>query len=480
MRHPREVDLPITVDRSSPVSLATQITLGVREAIETGLLLPGDPLPSTRAWAKRLAVSRGTIVAAFEQLDGEGWLVADRGATRVDPDLARHPRAVAPRAAAQPQPARTGVDPAPAGLDLRPGWPDVSRLVDQGWRAAWRAAADHPWTDHPAEGSVALRTALAEHLRLTRGTNPEPQELMITAGVREGLQLLLTVLALDRRRPLLVAVEDPGFPALRQVVTSLGHRLLPIAVDEHGLGPELLTELAQSPDLLLLTPGHQYPLGGAMPVSRRLDLLGWAQEHDALLIEDDYDGELRFDGPPLPALAALDRRTSPHGDRVVMLGSFAKLLAPGLGIGHILPPASLRPALVEHRRAVGGPVPAIVQDALTAYLQAGELRRHTSRMRRLYRQRRSLAVQALGDIEEIGLRPMDGGLHCVIELHGDPGVEPKIIERCREAGLLVSGLSQYWSEGSPARPQPGLVIGLGSADLPSGLQLLRRVLTRRD
>lgn len=487
VRHPHDVDLALTVERGSGVPIPVQIADGLRRSVESGVLRPGDPLPSTRGIAARLGVSRGSVVAAFDQLHGEGWLTADRGATRVDPDLAPHLGATVTtriHPVTEPEP------PAPGALDaidLRPGQPDVSRVVDAAWRAAWRDAANRPWTLHPADGSPRLRAALAEHLRLARGTAPRPDDLVVTAGVRDGFQLLLTALTVARGRTLRVAVEDPGYPALRRVPAALGHTVLATAVDGEGLRVDRLPRAARSvPDVVLVTPGHQYPLGGAMPVRRRLDLIAWAREHDALVVEDDYDGELRYTGEPVPALASLDRRGSAAGDRVITLGSFAKVLAPGLGVGHMLLPQHLRPAVTGLRADLGSPVPATVQDALTAYLEAGALRRHTARMRRVYRARRDRAEELLGGLPSARLRPMDGGLHSVLDLTGpEAGSEEDLVARAADAGVLVTGMAGYWADADggrrrqvpPGAPRHGLVVGLGSNRLDLGLELLREVLS---
>lgn len=478
MRHPRPADLPLTIDRSAPRSLVVQIADGLREVVRAGVLQAGDPLPSTRALATRLGVARGTVVAAYDQLHGEGWLVADEGATRVDPGVhLDHPgRAPAPSRSVAAQ-----TDP-PSGadvIDLRPGQPDVSDVVDGAWRAAWRSAVGQAGARHDPSGSLALRSALAEHVRIARGVVVGEGEILVTAGVREGLQLVLTALVLGqdaRDRQLRVAVEDPGYPALRRVIAALGHEVVPVPVDEAGLRVD---HLDSDLDAVLVTPGHQYPLGGAMPVGRRLELIAWARDHGAIVLEDDYDGELRFTGEPVPALAALDR-----GDEgvVVTLGSFAKVLAPGIGLGHVIVPMPLRQRVMTLRNDVGCPVPATVQDALEHYLDAGALRRHTARMRRRYRDRRDVALRLLSGLEGVRVRPMDGGLHAVVELEGvDAAAERAVVAEARACGVLVAGMADYWSDLRPRHPvgglpRHGLVVGLGPPSLEEGLTRLREVI----
>lgn len=495
MRHPRDIDLPLTVDRTSGVPLGEQLVRQVRDLVARGVLRPGDPLPSSRALAARLGTSRGTVTAAWDVLTGEGYLVADRGATRITPSLHLDPEnapAPAPlparttprRSLPVPPPSRTAPQdlttpsarpgtgrhprsaaapgtPLPSGttvsggrvLDLRPGTGPVTALDTPAWRGAWRDAAGA--TARGGTAGASLQEHLSAYLRLSRGIVRAPEDILVTAGVRDGLQLVLRVLGLARRRTLRVAVENPGYPALRRVVEATGHTALPVTVDHHGLDPAALPtgrwggasrwDVSAPPDVLVLTPGHQYPLGGTMPVSRRAELLAWAREHGAVVIEDDYDSELRHTGQPLPALGALDTAR----DTVVTLGSFAKVLGSSVGVGHLVAPDPLLPDLLRAREDLGSPVSRVAQDAIARFMDAGEFQRHTARMRRSFRRRRSLVSDALADLPGVVVVPMAGGAHAVVEVPD----EDAAVARARERGVLVSGLGEYWAGGTrhPAR-----------------------------
>lgn len=506
--------LPIEISRQSKVSLPSQIVEQVRSLIVAGYLVAGDLLPSSRTLAELLNVSRGTVVFAYEQLIGEGYLVGGRGGTRVAgnlPHVSHHVSPV-PRAAPTGNYSTPGVNRRFEGgcsselsgaevFSLRPGRPDTSLLASSTWRAAWRTAAASPGTIYPPAGSSALRAELVEHLRLMRSTLRTPDDLLVTAGAREGFRLLLTALRRTvRDRPLRIAVENPGYPSLRRIPQAFGHHILPIPVDSCGLNPTHLPVGDSRPDLVLLAPSHQYPLGASMPVSRRLELLAWAAEHNVLLVEDDYDSELRYSGDPLPALAALDRsplltHQLPAGaeheqGRVVTLGSFSKLLAPGLNLGYMVVPPQLRGQLLELRADLGNPVPSVVQDAMTGFLAAGGVRRHTARMRRVYRHRRELVVEHLGDLSGVSLMLMDGGLHAVLMLDSQRGLdEASALKGAQDAGVLVSPLSGYWSQEAPESKLPlemparseGLVIGFGALSdqhLVRALERLRLALTQ--
>jgi len=507
VRHPQDVELPVRVDRADPAPLPAQLVRQLRALVVSGTLRPGDPLPSTRALAARLGISRGSVVTAYDQLHGEGYLHATRGATVVHPDLAR---SRAERPAGRPGAPRPAAPPrAPRGrpmIDLTPGRPDTARLAGPQWRAAWRDAAAAAGTAAPPpQGSAALREQIAEHLRLMRGVVRDPEDLFVTAGARDGLQLLLAVLHGHAGRPLRIAVEDPGYPSLRRVPERLGHEVLPVPIDDHGLDPARLPsgawasaghwEVERAPDAVVVTPSHQYPLGASMPAARRLELLGWARRHDALVVEDDYDSELRYVGEPLPALASLDRppgtdpappppgRLLGHGGHVATLGSFTKVLAPGLGVGYLLAPPALREDLLRLRTDLGNPASAVVQDAMERFLAGGGLRRHTARMRREYRRRRDLLTASLDGVPGVRAVPMDGGLHAVLEFTGEvPLEEADVVARAAAAGVRVAALGSYWAQGARGGRR-GVVVGFGATGtarepdaLPDALEVLARVL----
>ena len=511
--------LPVSVSRSAPGSLPSQVAEQIRALVLGGFLVAGDPLPSTRALAERLDVSRGTVVFAYEQLVGEGYLTSGRGGTRVADHLTLGAAGVSRSAISvgevgSSRPVAVGGEvglasvrlsasntslarPAtPEAIDLRPGNPDTSLVASAAWRAAWRQAAATPGAAHPPAGSYELRAQLAEHLRLMRSVLRSPDDLLVTAGARDGFRLILTALRRRvRNRPLRIAVENPGYPSLHRIPLAFGHEILPIEVDEQGLNPAHLPTGPNRPDLVLIAPSHQYPLGASMPLARRLELLAWARTHDALLVEDDYDSELRYVGDPLPALASLDRPPLPGGaeahparwasDRVVTLGSFAKMLAPGLNLGYVVVPRHLQADLLELRADLGNPVSSVVQDAMAAFLAAGGVRRHTARMRRVYRGRREQVLTALQGLSGTRVLPMDGGLHAVLHLPGidfarGRGLEGELVDAARLEGVLVAPLGDYWSaRAESGEALYGLVLGFGAVSdrkLALGLESLRQVL----
>lgn len=461
MRRTPEITLSIEL-RQGAGTWPEQIAGGLRELIGRRVLTPGDPVPSSRALARHLGLSRGSVLAAYEQLLAEGYLSAHPGgATMINPQL----RQLQPQSVSTTRPVS---NPPAAKLDLRPGRPWVGDVIGPAWKAAWRRASSAPADVYPpALGLEDLRREWADHLRRMRGVVPDPAQLAVTGGGREGLALIL--LALGGGPRLRVGVEDPGYPSLRRVPQRLGATVVPLPADDQGLITESLPTGSAAPEVLLVTPSHQYPLGGSLPVARRQALLEWAHAYRVVVIEDDYDSELRYTSQPLPALAALD---DPVNGRVVMLGTLSKILTPTLAAGYLALPRWLVPAVAEVRTDLGQPLGLVPQLAMADYLRSGALRLHTQRMRQRYRSRRTQVVNALRGRAGIRVYPMDGGLHAVAET-----VRPEaaMVAELAELGLRVSPLSQYWS--SPAKSR-GIVFGFGAvteAELATGLALIASV-----
>ncbi|WP_029987907.1 PLP-dependent aminotransferase family protein [Leucobacter sp. PH1c] len=502
---------PVHLDRAAEAPLPVQLAAALREAIDAATLRPGEQIPATRELARRLGIARGVVVAAYEQLIAEGYLASAHGrGTMVNPALERtdpaDPEAAwsaepAARAAAKPgtmagatagaaagttagtaaggTPAATAstaqnttgsaapATPLAAALDrdeppapLTPGQPITDAVVGPAWRSAWRHAAALVDAVPPALGDPALRTEIADHLRRMRATARGAGDVLVTAGTRDGLGLLLTALGGTRGRELVVGVEDPGLPSLRGAAQRYGARIVALPADGEGLDTSRLPEGML--DVVIVTPSHQYPLGGSLPLPRRRALLAWARRTGVVVVEDDFDSELRYTGSALPTLAALD---DPDRGSVVLLGTFSRTIAPGLSAGFLLAPAGLRALIEPVRRELGGPVSGVVQAALAAYLASGELRRHTARMLRRYAARRDAVSELLAGAAGVRVRPMDGGLHAVLEFtSGGSEREAAAVERGRAEGLGAAALGRYWQRRDSGTGMSGLVIGMGGAD----------------
>lgn len=446
VRRTPQITIPLEVQPSSS-TLPTQLTAQIRKLIGSQVLAPGDPVPSSRALAAHLGISRGSVIAAYDQLLSEGYLSAKPGqATIVNPQLGQvHPPALASAPHHAPPAPRTDL------LDLRPGRPWVGEWPDAAWKAAWRRASSRPVdSDSPALGLEGLRQAWADHLRRMRAVVRDPAQITVTAGGREGLALILHALGPGSLR---VGVEDPGYPSLRRVPHYFGASVQSLPADEHGLVTSALPTGSAAPAVVLVTPSHQYPLGGSLPIDRRSELLAWAEHHRVVVIEDDYDSELRYTSSPLPALAALD---DPATGRVVLLSTLAKTLTPALATGFLALPEWLVPPVTRVREELGQPIGQVTQNAMADYLASGALRLHTQRMRQRYRRRRAEVVAALRDLPGLRVYPMDGGLHAVVETARD---EAAVVADLAAHDVQVSALSTYWSGRSQRR---GIVFGFGA------------------
>ncbi|WP_075201438.1 MocR-like pyridoxine biosynthesis transcription factor PdxR [Leucobacter japonicus] len=483
---------PVTLDRDASSPLPVQLAASLRLAIDAATLRPGEPVPATRELASRLGIARGVVVAAYQQLIAEGYLSAAQGrATRVNPDLvpsdaptewvsgagcaAGVAAADASTGAGASEPPLASMPPAP----LAPGVAITDGVLGSAWRAAWKDAAaafDEVATAAPPLGVPALRSEIADHLRRMRGTRRTPRDVIVTAGTRDGLWLLLTSIGGNRGRELVVGVEDPGLPSLRGVASRAGARIVALPADDEGLDTSRLPRGML--DAVIVTPSHQYPLGGSLPLTRRRELLAWARTEGVVVVEDDYDSELRYTGQPLPTLAALD---DPQRGVVVLLGTFSRTLTPALGAGYLIAPQPLRARMEPVRAELGSAVSGVVQHALARYLASGALRRHTARMLRRYAARRDLVSERLAGLPGARVRPMDGGLHAVLEFTDPPEIsharEAQVTAAARDEGLAVEALSRYWQR-REANGIAGLVLGFGGSDDAAFDVALRRLRAR--
>lgn len=480
------MDGPILViDRDTGQPVGVQLVEGLRRGILGGALRPGDAVPSTRALASELGVSRSAVVSAYEQLAGEGYLEMSQGSpTRVAElvhDTTRAAPRVTPNGPSLPERMTVRGDSAPSvptapaaapRLDLQPGRPSTARIDTRAWRAAWRHAAaleissDSP----PLFGVERLREEIADHLRQARGVTCAADDIVVTAGTSEALALAASALPLLSGRSPEVAVEHPGYPAARRTLERRGVRTVPTPVDADGIVVDALRRMPRQPDAVLVTPSHQYPLGGRLPVAARLDLLEWARTAGALILEDDYDSEFRHLGPPLPALASLD-----DAGRVVLVGSFSKVLTPWIRLGYLVLPANpaLREAMALIRTDERCPVPGVAQDAAAALLASGAVRRHIAAARRDYAHRRRLVLATLDGIPGAPLSGLDGGLHAVVRLP-DHAASTAVVARLAAEGVAVAPLADY--SAVPGDEEPGIVLGyagLGDTQLGEALERIR-------
>jgi GntR family transcriptional regulator/MocR family aminotransferase len=400
--------------------------------VHDGRLAPGTILPSSRALAADLQLSRGTVVDAFTQLVAEGYLVARPGSVT----------AVAERAAGLPTRHHEKPPATRVRLDLRPGLLDLASTFPRtAWlraeRAALRTAPDDTFDYGDPRGTAELRHALATYLGRARGVIAAPENIVICAGFGHGLAILakaLSAMGIDT-----VAMEDPCLPAHRAIVRDHGLRIAPLAVDAQGA--HIATLDSQRAGAALVTPAHQYPTGVTM-----------AQQHDRFVIEDDYDGEFRYDRQPVGALQGLDR------DRVIYAGTTSKTLAPGIRIGWLVLPPQLVEPVIESTRHGGATPPALQQLALAHLLATGQLDRHLRLLRISYRSRRDRLIAALAQavpaLEPTGIA---AGLHLLLYLTATETSEVQVRAVAETHGIALAYLGSHWHQ--PDGRSQGVIVG---------------------
>jgi GntR family transcriptional regulator / MocR family aminotransferase len=470
-------DLPLVVDRADPSSLAAQLITQLRTAVTSGLVLAGERLPSSRELAATLGVSRTVVTTAYTQLFAEGWLEGRHGAGTYVANVTSAPAAARPPALssvpdcaieqAMASPMAQSSTPRPGGgafrapIELRPGVPWAAGIEPGMWRRAWRHAGTRPPSFWPDElGVPGLRAELVHYLRRSRALNVTPDQILITRGVANGLTAIAAALVRPGDR---VGVEEPGYQSAREVLRRAGAEIVPCLVDEHGIVPG---ELPAGLRLLYTTPAHQYPLGGRLPVTRRQALTAWARATGALIVEDDYDGEFRYDVAPLPALYSMDP------EAVVYLGTTSKMLTPVMGTGWLVASPGLVSLLGRRRTEISERVPEPAQYALLALLSSGDLERHVRRVRLEYARRRAVLVETLAPARLLG---DTAGMHVVLELPPDRPAAG-IVAAAAQQGVVVCTVDRYYA-GRPTLN--AIALGYGAtprAQLRQAATILRALL----
>lgn len=486
----------LQLDGQGPIY--AQIYRALKALIDDGTLRRGDRVPGSRTLMRDLGVSRNSVLTALHTLQVEGYLEALPGSgTRVGVSIdtlqAPVPLADAPGTAAHGAKARQTVDPrltlSPAlrraagfGLaqrldthttvryDFRYGRVALPGASWKAWSQAHARALRHrggPRAEAGALGERRLRAAIAGHLKLNRGIDCDPGQILVTNGSQESIFLTLTALLSPGDR---LVVEEPGYLPVRAVAELCGATCVPLPVDEQGLCTDALSEPAR---LVFVTPSHQFPTGALLSAARRQALYAWARRHDALIYEDDYDSEYRYDTRPLPALKSLD------GDgRVLHSGSFSKTLYPELRLGFVVLPAALLADVSELKMSVTGPAPTLVQRAMGDFIEGGDYQRHLNRARKVYDQRRRVLLDALatafgGAAQWQGAQ---GGIHVFLTL---PGVRTRgFVAAAAAAGVACTPVAP-----SPGRSGLHLALGYGgieAADIADGIGALARAVSGVD
>ena len=462
-------------------SLRESLTVQLVDAIKSGRLRAGVQLPATRQLAQTARVSRNTVLAAYDALIAQGLAVARRGSGTY---VATTKQATRPPGGERHLMADPRVNPlyhfrraetpsavSPGTYDFRVGIPDWRHFPLDIWR---RLTSKKLRELRPSNanylvsaGPMSLREAIAHQISRTRAISCEPDDIIVTAGAQQAFDLISRVVV--TRAGVNVAVEDPGYSNTRDAFAAAGAGIVPIPVDEDGMR---VREIPPTVRVVSLTPSHQYPLGSQLSSERRAELLAFARRNDAVIVEDDYDGEFRFRGRPQEALKTLD-----DDDRVFYVGTFSKSLMPSLRIGYIISPAWARDALGYAKQCADLHSTTLPQRVLTTFIAEGHMARHLTRMRDVYQRRCVRLVQSLDQHCRGLVTPFASaaGLHLIVLLHRETDVLA-LTERCAARGVAVSHLQECWVH-HPRWPMIGLGYGgIDDSDIDAGVQRIKAAL----
>ena len=446
----RRAGSDLHLDLSGPGSRRAVLTRALRDAVREGRLPPGTRLPPYRSLAADLGIARNTVADAYAELVAEGWLTARQGSGTRVAERASPPRPVR-RSPSAP------IRPAAPAYDLRQGAPETASFPRTAWlasaRRALNTAPDDAFGPGDPRGRIELRRALGDYLTRARGVRAAPERIVVCSGFAHALRLLFGGTRGAGAGPLRgpVGVEAYGLPFHRAILEGSGARTVPLDLDEGGAR---VARLADEPQVraVLLTPAHQFPTGGPLAAARRAAVIDWARTRGALILEDDYDGEFRYDRVPVGALQGLDP------ERVVHLGSVSKSLSPAVRIGWMVLPAHLVDGVLAAKGEREAWVGVSDQLTLADFIESGQYDRHVRRMRQRYRHRRDRLVTALAEqAPHVTATGIAAGLHAVLRLPA--GTEASVVKAASWQGLALDGLSDFRHPEAAMPASDGLVIG---------------------
>ncbi|MFP3390394.1 PLP-dependent aminotransferase family protein [Brevibacillus sp. SIMBA_040] len=405
----------MSIDREKPMSLIRQLYTEIRTKILQGEITTGYKLPSTRSLATELQVSRNVVVEAYDQLLAEGYIESTQGSgyfVASGTYLEQHARN---RKQAELQPQNTGEEAEPC-IDFRSGVPALELFP----RTAWGKMVQRVCQEAPAsafgygrpEGQPELREVLSRYLYRMRGVQCEPWQIVMTSGATQALSLIAKVLLFPGST---VQMEDPITHDIQTIFRSAGAAIQPVATDVHGMVMESLPKSPlTTPSFVFVTPSHQFPLGGTLPIQRRIQLIQHAREMDCYIVEDDYDSEFRYESAPISSIQGL------APDRVIYIGSFSKILSPGLRLGYLVLPPSLVKPYQEAKWFADLHTSTLDQLALGHFIEEGHLEKYINRVKKLYKKRRKCLTDALRQAfgEQVCIWGESAGLHIVVSFAG--------------------------------------------------------------
>lgn len=429
------VELTPFLNKELPESLYSQLYHWIKKEIEEGRLLPGMKMPSIRQLTTHLKVSRNTVEAAYQQLQSEGYLesVPKSGiwVAEIEKPLL-HPLEVEHTIMLECKPSSEVL------VDFEYGNVDLDKFPLKQWKKCLSDAVDQEnnWLFQYSEnqGEFELRREISNYLLQSRGVRSAPEQILITAGTQASMALICHLLALREKT---VAMEEPGYSGVRSVLEDQGCYIDPVPLEKDGLSVEhIQTSRAKA---VYLTPSHQFPFGMVLSISKRMRLLKWAYQTGGYIIEDDYDGEFRYRGHPIPSLKSLDEQ-----ERAIYLGTFSKSFLPSARLSYIVFPPSLMVQYSRKFAAYNQSVSPIIQRAMALFMQTGEFERHIRRMRKMYQRKHQALLRSIEQYmgTQVKIVGEKSGLHILLKLKGVTAFE--LIENGLQKGVKVYSPSRFW------------------------------------
>jgi GntR family transcriptional regulator/MocR family aminotransferase len=483
----------LRLDPASRIPMYRQLYEAIKEAILAARLSPGMQLPPTRELSLLLGISRQTVLNAYEQLMAEGYLSGTIGkGTFVSGDLPLSPHARLSGNSPSPAPLRPlssrgqGFINPETKLNVHPqGKPKAFRIgmpgIDVFPFDVWARLEARRWRHPPdslgysdAAGYLPLREALATYLRAARGVQCEPGQILVTSGSQQALYLIATLLLAPGDA---AWMEEPGYRGAYAALHAAEARICPIPIDSEGLSVPYAAQKHPDARLVYVTPSHQMPLGVTMSLPRRLELLEWAARNKAWVVEDDYDSEYRYTGPPLASLQSLDKSAG-----VIYVGTLSKVLFPGLRLAYLVLPPALVDAFVQAKAIIDRHAPIVPQIVMTDFINEGHFGRHIKRTRQVYAERRAALLNVLNTVlpDQLEPGPADGGLQ-VAAMFRQIRNDRAVVQAALEEGIEVRALSEFYNAPGGNRLS-GLVLGFASVpvdEIEQGAHKLRDVLARK-
>jgi len=459
-----------------------RLYLALRQSILDGSLTSGSQLPSSRDLASQLSLGRNTVIGAYEQLKAEGYIQSHAGAGSFVANALPEFWQQAETELNKPLEPRK-IDPSPGteasnrNGSFCVGVPDLKSFPIKIWNRLSQqippAGLSNLMGFGPAEGNSELRNAVAAYVRASRSVNCSAKQVLITSGAQQALDLCCRLLLNKQDH---AAMEDPGYQGMHRAMLGHGAKAIACPVDQDGIDVASLKALPKTPKLVYITPANQYPLGSVLPLSRKLELLEWAEQNNSWILEDDYDSEYHYQHRPLASLQGLDKTQN-----VIYMGSFSKTLFPGLRLGYLILPEVLVQKFSLAKNQASGETPSHTQAVTAAFINEGHFHRHLRRMRVLYSEKLALILDECASLPSwVDTQPRAAGLHIVIQFN-KPNVdsvtlEKNIHQRLASAGILSSRLSEYYLE-QPIKT--GLVLGFANSSMEqisAGILCLKKIL----